>query len=250
MGDAQVIAFTVAAAVLTVAPGANDMLVIRNVLRGGRRDGIVAAFGICAGLFVHATLSALGVSMLLMHSATAFHLVKLAGGGLSGVVGRAVPAPYGAHTTSTRLPGGGRAHSQKRPAALLPGRLAVECAQSERRGVLSGVFAPVHRPDRVRAPQVLAPGEHSLCRGHRVACHIVDHARSYATVPPAVCGASLAGWSVRGRVGWVWGTPCARTPVARSTQGSQVKASTQEHLTIAGRGARPQSKVSEQLTRD
>ena len=55
------------------------MLVIRNVLRGGRRDGMVTAFGICAGLFVHATLSAFGVSMLLMHSATAFQLVKLAG---------------------------------------------------------------------------------------------------------------------------------------------------------------------------
>jgi len=68
-----------AAAALTIAPGANDMLVMRNVLRGGHRDGIVTAFGICAGLFVHATLSACGVSMLLMYSASAFHLVKLAG---------------------------------------------------------------------------------------------------------------------------------------------------------------------------
>jgi len=79
MSDSQVIAFTLAAAALTIAPGADTMLVIRNVLRGGRRDGMVTAFGICAGLFVHATLSACGVSMLLMHSATAFHLVKLAG---------------------------------------------------------------------------------------------------------------------------------------------------------------------------
>ena len=81
MGDSQVLAFTVAAAVLTIAPGADNMLVIRNVLRGGRRDGMVTAFGICAGLFVHATLSASGVSMLLMHSAAAFRLVKLAGAG-------------------------------------------------------------------------------------------------------------------------------------------------------------------------
>jgi len=81
MGDAQVIAFAVAAAALTVAPGANDMLVIRNVLRGGRRDGMVTALGVCAGLFVHATLSAVGVSMLLLHSATLFQVVKLAGAG-------------------------------------------------------------------------------------------------------------------------------------------------------------------------
>ena len=79
MGDSQVLAFTLAAAALTIAPGADTMLVIRNVLRGGRRDGVVTTFGICSGLFVHATLSAFGVSMLLMHSATAFHLVKLAG---------------------------------------------------------------------------------------------------------------------------------------------------------------------------
>jgi len=81
MVDAQVIVFTLAAAALTIAPGANDMLVMRNVLRGGRRDGIVTAFAICAGLFVHATLSACGVSMLLIYSASAFHPVKLAGAG-------------------------------------------------------------------------------------------------------------------------------------------------------------------------
>jgi threonine/homoserine/homoserine lactone efflux protein len=81
MVDAQVIAFTCAAAALTMAPGADTMLVIRNVLRGGRRDGVVTTFGICSGLFVHATLSACGASLLLLHSATAFHMVKLAGAG-------------------------------------------------------------------------------------------------------------------------------------------------------------------------
>jgi threonine/homoserine/homoserine lactone efflux protein len=87
MVDSQIIAFTLAAAALTIAPGANDMLVMRNVLRGGRRDGIVTACGICAGLFIHATLSACGVSLLLMYSATAFHLVKLAGAGYLGWLG-------------------------------------------------------------------------------------------------------------------------------------------------------------------
>lgn len=77
--DSQMIAFTLAAAALTIAPGQDTMLVIRNVLRGGRRDGVVTTIGICAGLFVHATFSALGVSMLLTRSATAFHLLKLAG---------------------------------------------------------------------------------------------------------------------------------------------------------------------------
>jgi RhtB (resistance to homoserine/threonine) family protein len=79
MFDSQVMAFTLVAAILTVSPGADTMLVVRNVLRGGRRDGVMTTFGICSGLFVHATLSALGVSVLLMHSATAFQVVKVAG---------------------------------------------------------------------------------------------------------------------------------------------------------------------------
>ena len=79
MIDSQVLAFALAAALLTVAPGPDTFLVIRNVVRGGRRDGIVTSFGICSGLFVHATLSAVGVSMLLVQSATVFRLVKLAG---------------------------------------------------------------------------------------------------------------------------------------------------------------------------
>jgi threonine/homoserine/homoserine lactone efflux protein len=79
MIDSQIVAFTCIAAVLTLTPGADTMLVVRNVLRGGRHHGMVTTCGICAGLFVHATLSALGVSVILMHSATAFHLVKGAG---------------------------------------------------------------------------------------------------------------------------------------------------------------------------
>lgn len=101
MIDSQVVAFAVIAAALTVAPGADTMLVVRNVLRGGRRDGVITTFGICLGLFVHATLSAVGVSVILMRSATAFHLLKLAGAcylvwlgvqSLSGAVRGEVPA--------------------------------------------------------------------------------------------------------------------------------------------------------------
>jgi threonine/homoserine/homoserine lactone efflux protein len=36
--DSRVVAFTLIAAAPTVTPGADTMLVVRNVLRGGRRD--------------------------------------------------------------------------------------------------------------------------------------------------------------------------------------------------------------------
>lgn len=55
------------------------MMVLRNTLRGGARDGLVSSLGICLGLFVHATLSAVGISAILLYSATAFTLLKTIG---------------------------------------------------------------------------------------------------------------------------------------------------------------------------
>lgn len=71
--------FVVAAALLTLSPGPDTMLVVRNTVRGGRRDGWRTTLGITSGLVVHATLSAVGLSWILMRSATAFEVVRLAG---------------------------------------------------------------------------------------------------------------------------------------------------------------------------
>ncbi len=79
MLDSQVLAFAVVAALMTMLPGADTLLVVRNSLRGGRRDGFLTVAGICSGLFVHALLSALGLSVILAHSATAFTAMKIAG---------------------------------------------------------------------------------------------------------------------------------------------------------------------------
>ena len=81
MFDSQVVAFIGVAALLTVTPGADTMLVIRNVLAYGRRAGFFTLLGICSGLLIHATLSALGLSLILVRSAELFDLVKLAGAG-------------------------------------------------------------------------------------------------------------------------------------------------------------------------
>ena len=55
------------------------MMVLRNTLRGGAKDGWVSSIGICLGLFVHATLSAVGISAILLYPATAFTLLKTIG---------------------------------------------------------------------------------------------------------------------------------------------------------------------------
>lgn len=79
MIDSQVAAFTVVAFILTLTPGADTLLVIRNAMLGGRWKGMATTAGICFGLFFHAALSAIGVSMILLHSATLFNTVKMAG---------------------------------------------------------------------------------------------------------------------------------------------------------------------------
>jgi RhtB (resistance to homoserine/threonine) family protein len=79
MIDNQVLAFAGIAAILTVTPGADTMLVMRSVFARGQRAGLLTSLGICSGLFFHATLSALGLSLILVRSATAFSIVKLLG---------------------------------------------------------------------------------------------------------------------------------------------------------------------------
>lgn len=79
MLDPRLLAFVGVAALFTITPGADTLLVVRNVLARGPRAGLLTTIGICCGLFVHATLSGLGLSVLLVQSATLFELVKLAG---------------------------------------------------------------------------------------------------------------------------------------------------------------------------
>lgn len=72
-------AYIVAIILLTLTPGMDTVLVIRNTARGGFRDGVLSSFGICVGLLCHAAISAIGVSVILLQSAWAFRALKLAG---------------------------------------------------------------------------------------------------------------------------------------------------------------------------
>jgi threonine/homoserine/homoserine lactone efflux protein len=79
MFDQQFLAFVPVAIALSISPGPDMALVLRNTVRGGRGDGYRTVGGIAVGLVVWPTASALGVAAVLSASATVFTALKLAG---------------------------------------------------------------------------------------------------------------------------------------------------------------------------
>src|SRR5271169_1080091 len=77
--DSKYLAFAGIAVVLTITPGTDMALLAKNVFTRGRKGSSATIAGICSGLFVHATASALGLSAILAESARAFEIVKWAG---------------------------------------------------------------------------------------------------------------------------------------------------------------------------
>ena len=77
--DSRLLAFIGVAALLTIAPGPDMALVLRNALRGGRAAVLPTAAGICTGCIVWGGASSLGVAALLATSDQLYEGLKLAG---------------------------------------------------------------------------------------------------------------------------------------------------------------------------
>jgi threonine/homoserine/homoserine lactone efflux protein len=71
--------FLTAAVLLAVAPGPGMLYVLARSLAGGKREGVLSAFGTFLGGMVHVFAAALGVSIVLAKSAVAFATVKYVG---------------------------------------------------------------------------------------------------------------------------------------------------------------------------
>ncbi|MEA2365490.1 MAG: hypothetical protein QOI32_1002 [Thermoleophilaceae bacterium] len=71
--------FLVASTLVTLVPGADMALVTRQVFLGGTRLAQRTIMGNLTGIVVHGTALAVGLSALLVASATAYTVVKLAG---------------------------------------------------------------------------------------------------------------------------------------------------------------------------
>lgn len=64
---------------LTLMPGPDILFVFSQSIFQGKEEGLAISLGLCTGLIGHTLAAALGVSMILYHSAWAFQLLKLAG---------------------------------------------------------------------------------------------------------------------------------------------------------------------------
>ena len=73
--------FAVVVLLLTLTPGADAIVVVRTAIGSGRAAGVFVAVGGGISLFAHATLSAVGLSAVLMHSPSALRIVQFAGAG-------------------------------------------------------------------------------------------------------------------------------------------------------------------------
>ncbi len=71
--------FFAAALAIAISPGPGIFYVAARTLAGGRSEGLASSFGTGLGGLVHVAAGAVGVSALVMASAEAFTILKLAG---------------------------------------------------------------------------------------------------------------------------------------------------------------------------
>lgn len=79
MDPATLALFFATALAIAISPGPGIFYVAARTLAGGRSEGLASSFGTGLGGLVHVAAGAVGVSALVMASAEAFTLLKLAG---------------------------------------------------------------------------------------------------------------------------------------------------------------------------
>jgi threonine/homoserine/homoserine lactone efflux protein len=73
--------FFVAAVLLGLAPGPDNIFVLTQSALRGKAAGLLVTLGLCTGLVVHTTAVAFGVAVIFQASAVAFTALKLFGAG-------------------------------------------------------------------------------------------------------------------------------------------------------------------------
>jgi len=75
----SIVAFVIASALLSIAPGPDNIFVLTQSALYGKKSGVLVTLGLCTGLIVHTTAVAFGVSAIFQTSIVAFTVLKVAG---------------------------------------------------------------------------------------------------------------------------------------------------------------------------
>ncbi len=79
MAWSEIFAFVFVATLLVISPGPNGVLIARTVPTSGRSAGFANVAGFVTAFYLHGALSVLGISIILVQSATAFAMFKYLG---------------------------------------------------------------------------------------------------------------------------------------------------------------------------
>lgn len=72
-------AFMVAAVLIVLLPGPDTLVVVRSIMRGGRRQGVLTAIGNLCGLCVWVAAAAFGLAAVLRASEVGYEALRIAG---------------------------------------------------------------------------------------------------------------------------------------------------------------------------
>jgi len=143
---AEIATFTIAASLLVMSPGPNGVLIAKTIPTSGRAAGFANILGFVCALYLHGALSILGISIILVQSATAFLIVKYLGAAYLCWIGiKALIAAYQGDETIEKVA------PAKRPRTLLKAYIE---------GLLTNVLNPKVAMFYLAAfPQFISVGE-------------------------------------------------------------------------------------------
>lgn len=77
----ELYSFIIVIMLMIISPGANQILVFQSGLVLGNKAAVYNVIGVASSMFIHAFLSGLGISLLIMNSPSLHSLIKLLGVG-------------------------------------------------------------------------------------------------------------------------------------------------------------------------
>jgi threonine/homoserine/homoserine lactone efflux protein len=179
--------FCGAALALLLVPGPAVLYIVTRSIHQGRRAGLVSVLGIHLGTLVHITAATVGLSALLLSSATAFSIVKYAGAVY--LIGLGIWTIF-SHTTDTEVALGGE--------------------RTLRRVFAQGVVVNVLNPKTALFFLAFLP-------------QFVDPARGDATIQIALLGLTFAGLGMITDSMWALAAGTAGEVLRRSRRFTQVQ---------------------------